>query len=191
MNPAAASDLLLALVCGLVIWRLRGDRPGIAVAVGLIGLAALLGSVRLSGVGALLGVHRFASLVSAAAGFPLLAFALRWPEDPMAARWAGAGRFALITGGLGVAITLTLLPLWGQGAALLATLLILVTMLAARNRRGLAGALALLAGMVATLPGMLPPGPLDSTTVLHLGLAAGLALLCLPLAAAPAEPHRL
>ena len=179
MTGAAASDLVLALVCGFIIWR-SADRPGIAVAVGLIGLAALLGSIRLSGVDALLGVHRFASLASAAAGFPLLAFSLRWPDDPMAARWAGAGRFALIVGGLGVAITLTLLPLWGQGAALLATLLILLTMLAARNRMGLAGALALLAGMVATLPGMLPPGPLDSATVLHLGLAAGLALLCLP-----------
>lgn len=180
MTPAAASDLLLALVCGLVIWRRRGDRPGIAVAAGLIGLAALLGSVRLSGVDALLGVHRFAALLSAAAGFPLLAFALRWPDDPMAARWSGAGRFALIVGGLGVAITLTLLPAWSQGLTLVATLLILWTMAAARQPAGIAGALALLAGMVATLPGVLPPGT-DTTTLLHLGLALGLGLLCLPL----------
>lgn len=179
MNGGAASDLLLALVCAAIVWRQRRERPGVALAAGLIGLAAMIGTLRLSGMESLVGPHRFFSMLAATAGFPLLGFALRYPDDPVAARATGAWRFAVLAGGLGVGLTVSGLTAWGPALSLLAVLVILVTMAAARQLWRLLGALLMLAGMLMTLAG--ERAPIETTVALHLGLALGLVLLCLPL----------
>jgi hypothetical protein len=175
MNGNAASDLVLALVCGWVVATRFRHQPGFGLAALLIGVAATLGVLRFSGVEALVGAHRFASLVSACAGFPLLAWSVRWPADPIAATGKGASRFALLVGGIGVGATVLGMPIWGQGMALLSGLVIAVTAVQRREAAGIAGAVALLVAMAAAGAGK--AAPFNTTVVLHLGLALALGLL--------------
>jgi hypothetical protein len=175
MNGNAASDLVLALVCLWVVVTKMARHPGLGLAALLIGVAATLGVLRFGGIEALVGAHRFASLVSACAGFPLLAWSLRWPADPIAATMKGASRFALLVGGVGVGATVLGLVLWGQAVALLSGLVIAVTAVQRRNGAGTAGAAALLVAMAAA--GVGNAAPFNATVVLHLGLALALLLL--------------
>jgi hypothetical protein len=50
MNGDAFSDLVLASVCTWLAARLRHQRIGVSVALGLIGIAALLGVLRYAGL---------------------------------------------------------------------------------------------------------------------------------------------
>jgi hypothetical protein len=115
MNPDALSDLVLLLVCAAILWFHLRQRPAVAVAAGLIGLAACLGVLRYSGWAEMLGPHRFTSLLAACAAFPLLASGLRWPDAPLATRGAAVGRFVLVVGGVGIVLTLAGLALWSSG----------------------------------------------------------------------------
>lgn len=103
MNADAFSDLVLALICALVFFRRIRDMPGLAIPALLVGVAACFGVLRFSGVAVALGPHRYASLFAACAAFPLLAYALRFPDDPIARRLTAASRFAFLLGGTGVA----------------------------------------------------------------------------------------
>lgn len=175
MNGNAASDLVLALVCGWVVATKMARQPGLGLAALLIGVAAALGVLRFSGLEAVAGAHRFASLVAACAGFPLLAWAVRWPDDPIAATAAGASRAALLAGGIGVGATVLGLAAWGQGVAAISALVIVVTVLQRREAAGIAGASALVVALGAAATGK--AAPFDATVVLHLGMAAALGLL--------------
>lgn len=177
MNGNAASDLVLALVCGWVVATRMARQPGLGLAALLIGVAAALGVLRFSGLEALAGAHRFASLVSACAGFPLIAWAVRWPADPIAATGKGASRAALLAGGIGVGATVLGLAAWGQAVALVSGLVIAVTAVQRRDVAMVAGAAALLVAMGAAAMGK--AAPFNTTVVLHLGLAAALVLLAL------------
>ncbi|MBC7522013.1 MAG: hypothetical protein H7268_13095 [Sandarakinorhabdus sp.] len=175
MNGNAASDLVLALVCGWVVMTRFARQPGFGLAALLIGVAAALGVLRFTGLEMVTGAHRFASLVSACAGFPLLAWAVRWPADPIAATRAGASRAALLAGGIGVGATVFGLEAWGQIVAVLSALVIAVTAMQQRESAAIAGATALIIGMAAAAIGK--AAPFNTTVVLHLGLAAALVLL--------------
>jgi hypothetical protein len=123
MTPDAFSDLVLALTCAVLAHRCRGDgRGGVAVACLLIGIAALLGMLRFSSweplATAVGGAHRFASLVAAVAGFPLLAFSLASPGGALARHAGGAWWLAFAVGGFGVAAWLLGFKVWAQLAPL-------------------------------------------------------------------------
>lgn len=179
----ALSDALLVVVCGLLIHRHRSRWPGAVVALGLIALAASLGVLRFSGVDALVGPHKFASLLSACAALPLLAYALRWPDDPIIGHWAGAGSFVLIVGGLGVAAVSLGLKLAGVVLPALAGLALLWTALQAREPGRLGrtlGAVLLLASFAVAAPGALETpviGIVNRLQLLHLLMAAALLLM--------------
>jgi hypothetical protein len=175
MNGNAASDLVLALACGWVVMTRLARQPGFGLAALLIGVAAALGVLRFSGLEMAAGAHRFASLVSACAGFPLLAWAVRWPNDPIAATRAGATRAGVLAGGIGVGATVLGLDAWGQGIALVSAIVIAVTVVQRRSAAGIAAAVALIIGMAAAAIGK--AAPFNATVVLHLGLAAALVLL--------------
>jgi hypothetical protein len=151
MNADAFSDLVLVLICALVFSRRIRDMPGLAIPALLVGVAACFGVLRFSGVPVALGPHRYASLFAACAAFPLLAYALRFPDDPIARRLDAASRFAFLVGGIGVVAVVLGVGKWGDGAAALSALVILWTMLFARDSLRLFGALALIAGFVVTL----------------------------------------
>ncbi len=184
MNGAGASDLVLALVCAGVIASQRQARPGVALAAGLVGLAAALGVLRFSGVEMMTGPNKFASLLSAVAAFPLLAFCVRYPASRPALHFGAAVRPVLILVAVGVGVTMAGAAQWGAALSLLSVLVLLATLALRRNLLGSIGALVLLGGMLATLAGrggmLVGRGDalaINPVVVLHLGLAAGLALL--------------
>ena len=190
MNPDALSDLVLLLVCATVAWRDRRTRPAIAVGAGLIGLAALLGVLRFSGVAMVYGPHRFFSLLAACVAFTLLAAGLRWPDAAIARRAAAVGRCVVVVGGVGVALTVMGVGLWSQIVPGLSALVIVWTALQQRRAPAIVGALLLVGSFVVAAtgkPGMLYLNYFNSTQVLHYLLAAGIALLALPRPSAQAD----
>lgn len=182
MNPDALSDLVLLGACGWILARTLKARPSIAVAAVLFGVAALVGVLRFSGFDMLSGVHKFTSLLAACAAFPLLAYALSWPQDPTSVRLSAAARFAMLFGGVGVAIVAVGFKPWGQIVPILSGLLIAWTMLRLRSVPGLLGVIALFAsfgiavGMDATT---LVGGLFNRVQLLHYSLALALVLLTL------------
>jgi hypothetical protein len=79
-------------------------------------LAAAGGVLRYSGVDWALGPHRFMSLLAACVAFLLMLTALRWPEAPLAKRATAVGRFVVLVGGFGVAVS-QWAPAVGAGGA--------------------------------------------------------------------------
>ena len=79
MNLDALSDLVLAAMCCWLFMQQRALRPGVAVAVLVIGISASIGTLRFAGMDALLGLHRFATLFTSCVAFTLLWVALAWP----------------------------------------------------------------------------------------------------------------
>lgn len=182
MNLDALSDLGLLLVCGTILWFQLRQRPALAVAAGLIGLAAILGVLRYSGWTEMLGPHRFASLLAACAAFPLLASGLRWPDAPLATRATAVGRFVLVVGGVGVALTLAGVALWSQVVPGVSALVIVWTVVQQRNAWGMAGALVLVGSFVVAATGKADSsylGVFNTVQLMHYTLALGLALLVL------------
>ena len=180
MNADALSDLVLLLVCGTIVWFHRRERPALAVAAGLIGLAACLGVFRYSGWAEMLGPHRFASLLAACAAFPLLAAGLRWPDAPLATRATAVGRFVLIVGGVGIALTLSNVALWRDVVPGVSALVITWTVVQQRNAWGMAGTLALLASFAVAATGKADSnylGLFNTVQLMHYTLALALALL--------------
>ena len=180
MNPDALSDLVLLLVCATVAWRDLRTRPAIAVGAGLIGLAALLGVLRFSGVAMVYGPHRFFSLPAG----------LRWPDAAIARRAAAVGRCVVVVGGVGVALTVMGVGLWSQIVPGLSALVIVWTALQQRRALAIVGALLLVGSFAVAATGK--PGTLyldyfNSTQALHYLLAAGIALLALPRLSAQAD----
>ena len=180
MNPDALSDLVLLLVCAAILWFHLRQRPAVAVAAGLIGLAACLGVLRYSGWAEMLGPHRFASLLAACAAFPLLAAGLRWPDAPLATRATAVGRFVLIVGGVGIALTLSNVALWRDVVPGVSALVIAWTVVQQRNAWGMAGTLALLASFAVAATGKADSnylGLFNTVQLMHYTLALALALL--------------
>ena len=79
MPSLAYTDGLLALIC---LWLLtRASLPlGVRIAAGTLGLAAVLGVLRFSGLYPIPQWHQFVSMLGACAAFPLLAVAVLWPD---------------------------------------------------------------------------------------------------------------
>ena len=190
MTPDAFSDLVLAVTCFWCVRRAsaRGD-GGIVIACLLIGLAATIGVLRFSSwetvAGAVGGAHRFAALVAAVAGFPLLAFSLASPRSALARHAAGAWWLAFVVGGFGIAAWLLGFKAWAQLAPLASGLAIAWAVMRHEDGpgrwAGLLGVLLLFAGF-AIAAGAWPtdgaPSALPSKTqALHYALAAALWLL--------------
>lgn len=177
MSGNAASDLVLAIVCGWIVVTRLGRQPGLALAALLIGAAAALGTLWFSGIHLIAGPYRFLSLLSACAGFPLLAWSLRWPEDPIAAKITGAVSMILFIGGIGMAATLLSDSKSASVIAGLSALLIVITMVQRANLLGIAGVTSLIVAVVAAAIGS--AAAFNATVVLHLGLATALGLFAL------------
>ena len=79
MPSLAYTDGILALIC---LWLLtRASLPiGVRIAAGTLGLAAVLGVLRFSGLYPIPQWHQFVSMLGACAAFPLLAVAVLWPD---------------------------------------------------------------------------------------------------------------
>lgn len=177
MNGNALSDLLLAAVGLYFGWRLMAQRPGLAIGMGLIGFAAGFGVLRFSGIDAMLGPHRFASLVAGCAGLPLIAASLRWTDDSLATRVSAAAHFAMIAGALGVLLVGVIqFTGWGRLVPAASALLLLVTAVQRHNPMAMLGSVLLVGGFVVSAAS-LAAGPVNSIQLLHFLMACGLGLL--------------
>jgi hypothetical protein len=122
-------------------------------------------------------------LIAACTAFPLLAAGLRWPDAPLAARYAAVGRFVVVWGGVGVALTVLGLNLWRDVVPGLSAVLIVWTVVQQRSVPGIVGALLLVGSFVvaaAGKPDTLYLNQFNSTQALHYLLAAGMGLLAWP-----------
>ncbi len=174
MNGNAASDLVLAIVCTWIVLTRMGRQPGLALSALLIGLAAGLGALWFGGFQLVTGPYRFLSLLSACAGFPLLAWSLRWPDDPFATKIRGAVAMIVLVGGIGVGASLFGIAAWTPAIAAVSALLIVITMVQRADLYGVAGAGVLIVAMIVSVWGS--QAPFNATVVFHLALAAALGL---------------
>ena len=101
MPSLAYTDGLLALVC---LWLLaRASLPlGVRIAVGTLGIAAVLGVLRFSGLYPIAQWHQFVSMLGACAAFPLLAVAVLWPDAAVARQLKFASIFFIVLAVIGV-----------------------------------------------------------------------------------------
>lgn len=183
MNADALSDLILLLACAASAWHSGGSRPAWRGAMLMLGLAAGAGVLRFSGVEGALGPHRFLSLLAACVAFLLMLAALRWPQAPLARRATAVGRFVVLIGGTGVAISQLGFPLWAQVVPGVSAVAIGWTQLQRRSAVGVAGSVLLLGSFaVAALAGAdtVLAGMFNKTQALHYLLA--LAVLALGVA---------
>lgn len=179
MNGDALSDLLLAGVGLFFAWRLMTQRPGLAIGMGLVGLAAGFGVLRFSGFEVMLGPHRFASLLAGCAGLPLIAASIRWPGESLATRVSAAAYFAMIVGALGVVlVAVAQFHWWSQLVPAACALLLLLTALQRRFPLAILGSGLLIGGFIVSVTGFVV-APLNSIQLLHILLASGLGLLAL------------
>ncbi len=176
MTAEGLTDLILALACAGLIWRLRGGSPGLRVALAIIGTAALLGVARFEGLAWAIGPHRFAVTVASTAAMPLLGWVLCWPGSLPATQPRAAAIAIVFGGALGVLLAgLAGLQFWVLLCHAMAAAWLMYAVWRHRAATLAAGVgLLLLVGMVqATGIGLagLPP-----TAIVHLLLAGGLAL---------------
>ena len=101
MPSLAYTDGVLALVC---LWLLsRASLPlGARIAAGTLGIAAVLGALRFSGLYPIPQWHQFVSMLGACAAFPLLAVAVLWPDAAVARQLKFAAIFFIILAVIGV-----------------------------------------------------------------------------------------
>ena len=101
MPSLAYTDGVLAMVC---LWLLtRASLPlGVHIAAGTLGIAAVLGVLRFSGLYPIPQWHQFVSMLGACAAFPLLAVAVLWPDAAVARQLKFAAIFFIILAVIGV-----------------------------------------------------------------------------------------
>jgi hypothetical protein len=101
MPSLVYTDGVLALVC---LWLLsRASLPlGARIAAGTLGIAAVLGVLRFSGLYPIPQWHQFVSMLGACAAFPLLAVAVLWPDAAVARQLKFAAIFFIILAVIGV-----------------------------------------------------------------------------------------
>jgi len=177
MNADTLSDLVLAVMCAAIAGRNWRMRPALAQACALLGLAAGFGVLRFAGLEQAIGPHRFFSLFAACAGFPLLAAAIAWPDDPVARRAPAATRTMLLTGAIGLTISSTGFIWWRQIVPVLSILAILRATMLDRSTNGIFGALLMTGSLVMAAIGQASPvalGPLTTMQWMHYLMASGL-----------------
>jgi hypothetical protein len=174
MPSLAYTDGVLALIC---LWLLtRASLPiGLRIAAGTLGLAAVLGVLRFSGLYPIPQWHQFVSMLGACAAFPLLAVAVLWPDAAATRQLKFASIFFI-----GMAVLGVLAVGVAQKRVLVDALTVIsvVAMLISLARGGrwsttlttalmLAG-LLLFASKATLVPGLVPGD------LLHIGMAIGL-----------------
>ena len=176
MNWQAFFDACLAAVALWTAVQCAAARPAVRLGCVLLGLAAMLGALRFSGLLPLPPLHQVMSMLGAAVGLPLLAIAVIAPGSAVASQTRYAWIFAVSAGVLCMLIVVVAdIKVWASIWALLAVLAMAGS--AAWNRRWhlLAAAACMLAASLAFAIGV-TAGVLGPGDFLHVGLAAGIGL---------------
>jgi hypothetical protein len=174
MPSLAYTDGLLALVC---LWLLSRDGVplGVRIATATLGIAAVLGVLRFSGLYPIPQWHQFVSMLGACAALPLLAVSVLWPNAAVARQLKFAAIFFIGMAALGL---LAVGVAQKRVVVDALTVISVVAMLFSLARGGrwptalttalmLAG-LLLFAAKAAVVPALVPGD------LLHIGMAIGL-----------------
>mgnify|MGYP000851129011 FL=1 len=177
MNLQALFDGILAAVALWVAVRSAHHWPALRLACLILGTAAVLGTLRFSGVLPLPAMHQFVSLLGAGVGLPLLAISVALPTSAVAQQRRYAWIFAVITAVMCILVAMVAqVKLWPSVCALTAALFMLVTALRRRDGLALAAGASILAALIAFATKLtaltLVPGDF-----LHMGLTVGLLLV--------------
>ena len=177
MNWQAGGDGLLARAAFWVVLGPGRRLPAVQLACLLLGSAAVLGTLRFSGVLPLPQLHQFVSLLGAGVGLPLLALSLGAPAGAVATQRRFTWIFAVVAAVLCVLLGVVAgLKLWGSVCAFASALAIAAV--AARRRDLLAlGAGICMVLAFATFAAQVSAGPLRPGEFLHIGLALAMLLL--------------
>ena len=174
MPSLAYTDGLLALVC---LWLLSRDGVplGVRIATATLGIAAVLGVLRFSGLYPIPQWHQFVSMLGACAAFPLLAVSVLWPNAAVARQLKFAAIFFIGMAALGLlAVGVAQKRVVVDALTVISVVAMLVSL--ARGGRWptalttalmLAG-LLLFAAKAAVVPALVPGD------LLHIGMAIGL-----------------
>ena len=177
MNLQAAFDGLLAAVALWLAFGPARRQPALQLGAVLLAAAALLGTLRFSGLLPLPSLHQFLSLLGAGAGLPLIALAVTRPQGAVARQT----RYAWILGVCASVLCVLLVvvggfKVWSSVCAFASALAVLGV--SARLRDGLAtGAGLCMVLAFGTFAAQLRIGPLQPGDFLHIGLAVALARL--------------
>lgn len=175
-NPQALFDGILAAVALWAAWVPGRGMPALRLGATLLGVAALLGALRFSGLMPLPQLHQTMSMLGASVGLPLLGVSMAWPAGAVARRRRYAWIFGVALAVMCILIAMLAgVALWPSACALLAVLTMLGTSVARRQWVGVAAAACMLAALLSFVA-KLSPGPLLPGDLLYIGLAAGLAL---------------
>ena len=174
MPSLAYTDGVLALVC---LWLLsRASLPlGVRIAAGTLGIAAVLGFLRFSGLYPIPQWHQFVSMLGACAAFPLLAVAVLWPDAAVARQRKFAAVFFIILAVIGVLAVGVAQKRVVVDALTVISVVAMVISLARGGRWSTAlttalmlAGLLLFAAKAAVVPALVPGD------LLHIGMAIGL-----------------
>lgn len=172
--------MVLALVCAFLAVRSARERPGVAVACGAIGFAAVIGAIRFFGVEAASGTHKFFSMVAAVAAFPLLAVSLHWTDSKVATNVRQAALLFVACAALGVALVSGAgFARWAQFMPAVSAAALLGGAIQERADRRIAGSVMLILSFASISMNLtLVAWVLAPIEALHYGMALALFLLC-------------
>jgi hypothetical protein len=177
MNLQAFFDGLLAATAFYVAWGPARAAPALRLGCYLLGSAAVLGTLRFSGLLPLPQWHQYFSMLGAGVGLPLLAIAATQPSSAVASQNRFAWIFAIAAAAMcTVLVYVAQIKLWTSVCAIATALAILVHGTMRKKllwaSAGLLMLLTLLAFATKLQVGSLLPGD-----ILHIGLALTLVLL--------------
>ena len=143
----------------------------------VLGSAAVLGTLRFSGLLPLPALHQFASMLGAGVGLPLLAIAVSQPTSAVATQRRYAWIFAVLAAVLCTVLVMVVqFKAWAAACALVSTLTVVGYGLSHRQGLSTAAGLVILLALGA-FAAKLQLGVLQPGDFLHMGLALGLLLL--------------
>lgn len=177
MNLQALFDGLLAMTAFYIAWGPARTAPALRLGCLLLAVAAVLGTLRFSGLLPLPLLHQFFSMLGAGVGLPLLALAVTQPTCAVASQRRFAWIFAVIAA---VVCTLVVMvmqwKLWTSVCAILAALSIVGFGVSRKLWLPFSTGLVMLATLVA-FAGKMTLGHLLPADLLHVGLSVTLAMM--------------
>jgi len=177
MNLQALLDGLLAATAFYIAWGPARSAPALRLGCLLLAVAAVLGTLRFSGLLPLPQLHQFFSMLGAGVGLPLLALAVTQPACAVASQRRFAWIFAVIAA---VVCTLVVMvmqwKLWTSVCAILAALSIVGFGVSRKLWLPVSTGLVMLATLVA-FAGKMTLGHLLPADILHVGLSVTLAMM--------------
>jgi hypothetical protein len=177
MNSLAVTDGLLFVCAAYLAW-MRHSTVGIRLAYGVIAVAALLGTLKFSGLYPLEAWHHLFSIFAGSAALPLLAVAVISPRSAVATDRQLALIFLGAAALLGLAIAgLGQLRIYDRALATISLLGMLAWTVKQSQWQRSAGLVLMLVGSVLYVAEVELAAELSPGDYLHLGMAVGILLL--------------